>query len=292
MEKIIDEILGKPVDISEIEKGQSKSYTKVAFELYKETASVSVFVSHLFESYGDKNGYLERNQALCAGLIIRIAKLMKSVLNLLIDRVSEHGETIITINRCIIESAVKLKFFCEKATEQDFDNFVKSSLKPEKEAYQNIKDKIQERGEELPIEKRMLDSIERTFKRSGYSIDDLNQISGFKNYKDILIDLGMESAYPFIQGIGSHSIHGDWVEILLHNIKDVEGGFVPKPESLAPNSKVICPINELILNSITSYLHKYFSHHSDVVSIISARIDDLRERNLRVDKLHEDSLNK
>jgi hypothetical protein len=289
-QKSINNILGEPVNISEIEDGKKNCFTRLAFELYKETSSVSVLVCGLFESYGDSNGHLERNQAVCAGLITRITKLMRSVLVLLIDRISEHGEVIMIINRCIVESTIKLKFFCEKATQQDFNNFIKSSLKSEKEAYKQIKNKIQTTGCELPIEKRMLNSMERTFRLSGYSIKDLDSVPRFKKYKDILIALDMELAHVFIQGVPSHAIHGDWADMILHNLEETDKGFVPKLESSIPDVRLICPINILILDSITSYINKYFSDHPKVISIILERISDLKDRNIKVDNYHEDSL--
>jgi hypothetical protein len=287
-EKNINKILGEPTDISCIEKGDKDCFTMVAFELYKEVASISTLISSIFNS-NDGDISFERNQSVNAGLIIRITKYMRSVLALLCDGVSEHGEVIMTLNRCILESAIKLRFFCEKADQRDYDNFVKSSLKPEKEAYKIIEDNIRERGGELPIEKRMKHSIERTIRLSGYTINDLDSIPQFKNFKDILISLEMENLYSFAQSIPSHSIHGNWVDLLLHNLEESGSGFRPKPESLIPDARLICPINIVILDAIKSYLNKYFSGHK-LTSTLLDRISDLENRNSKVDGFHEKSL--
>jgi len=287
-EKTITEILGNQTDISCIKSGGQECFDRLAFELYKETAFVSILVSNIFKSV-DGIVSLERNQAISAGLLVRITKYMGSVLALLVDEVGNHGEVIMTLNRCILESAIKLRFFCEKATSQDYENFIKSSLKPEKEAYEQIEKNIQERGSELPIEKRMKGSIEKTVRLSGYTMTDLSSIPQFKNYKDILISLGMGDFYSFGQGIPSHSIHGDWVELLLHNLEESGTGFAPKPEHLTPDARLICPINIVILDAIKSYLSKYFASEA-IPALLFNRITDLEDRNSKVNASHEDSL--
>lgn len=287
-ENTITEMLGNPTDVSCIEGVDKKCFDRLAFELYKETAFVSILVSNIFKSV-DGGVPLERNQAISAGLLVRITKYMGSVLALLVDKVGNHGEVIMTLNRCILESAIKLRFFCEKATSQDYENFIKSSLKPEKEAYEQIEKNIQERGNELPIEKRMKGSIEKTVRLSGYTMAELSSIPQFRNYKDILISLGMGDFYSFGQGIPSHSIHGDWVELLLHNLEESGAGFAPKSEHLNPDARLICPINIFILDAIKSYLSKYFASE-EIPNLLFDRITDLEDRNSKVNASHENSL--
>lgn len=287
-EGTITEMLGNPTDISCIESGNKECFDGLAFELYKETAFISILVSNISKSV-DGSVSLDRNQAISAGLLVRITKYMGSVLALLVNKVGNHGEVIMTLNRCILESAIKLRFFCEKATSQDYENFIKSSLKPEKEAYEQIEKNIQERGNELSIEKRMKGSIEKTVRLSGYVMRDLSSIPQFKNYKDILISLGMGDFYLFGQGIPSHSIHGDWVELLLHNLEESGSGFAPKPEHLNPDARLICPINIFILDAIKSYLSKYFTSE-EIPTLLFDRIADLEDRNSKVNAGHEDSL--
>lgn len=152
--KSIDDLLGPPTDVSVVDT-DPKLLSKVALDLYRETAIVAVVTSHLFEALGSGSEALPRNQSIGAGFIVRIAKFMASVLSLLCDKMQNHGETIMVLNRCIIESAINLRFFCEVAEQKDFDDFVISSLKPEKEQYIFIQTNIRNRGNSLPIETRM-----------------------------------------------------------------------------------------------------------------------------------------
>src|SRR5688572_7054421 len=162
----LDEMLGPRTDISALNNVQA-SVTGIAFDLYRETTIAAAFVSHIYESVSDGHAALSRDQAIKAGLGVRIAKYMGAVLALLSDAVREHREVIMTLNRCISESAMNLKFFAEQAQPADYDEFVKSSLRPERDQRTLILRNIEDRGSELPIEKRMLHSIERTLKRSG-----------------------------------------------------------------------------------------------------------------------------
>ena len=152
-----------------------------------------------------------------------------------------------------------------------------------------IEKNIQERGSESSIEKRMKGSIEKTVRLSGYAMTDLKFIPQFINYKDILISLGMGDFYSFGQGIPSHSIHGDWVELLLHNLEETGSGFTTRPEHLKPDARLICPINIVILDAIKSYLSKYFTSE-EIPALLFSRIADLEDRNSKVDTDHENSL--
>ncbi len=291
-EKSIKDILGLPTDISNINVGSGGAFSKVVFDLYRETAIVITLSAHLCESFNPKEDVLPRNQAIGAGLVIRITKFMKAVMVLLIDKVSEHGEVIMALNRCITESATNLRFFCEKATDKDFEEFIKSSLKPEKEQYAFIQESIKKRGNVLPIETRMLKSIISVFKTSGVIEMEIEKLTipKRKDYKTILTTLGMESVYPMLQGIQSHSIHGSWVDLIKHHLEEVDSGFRPTPDPVIPDPRLLCPINIFVLMAVESYIRKYFPKNDEGISVLLARIADLMERLTKIDSLHEKKL--
>ncbi len=287
----IQNLLGKPVDISDVSVNSPGTISRSAFDLYKETAIVAIASSNLYESYEPEKGALTRNQAIEAALLVRVAKFMSATMALLVDKVKEHGEVIMTLNRCIIESAVKLRFFTEKAKQRDFDDFVKSSLEPERNLYLTIQQSIEKRGETLPIETRMLNSINRVFKNSGVTnVDELKYIPRPKNYRSILKELNIESLYPVLQGVPSHSIHGTWVDLIQHHLEEHEMGFRPKTESKKPDPRLMCPISVVVLTAIKSYLNKYFPSSNEAIAVLLKRIDDLILRNMKVDSIHEQYL--
>ena len=165
---------------------------------------------------------------------------------------------------------------------------MKSSLKPEGDQYRVIQNNIARRGKTLPIETRMLSSINRTFENSGVkSIDELNKIPKRKDYKRILEALEMDTSYPMLQGVPSHSIHGTWVDLALHHLEKVGSGFRPHPDSVTPDPRLFCPISILVLYAMRSYVNKNFPASHEGISILLARIEDLIDRNTKIDALHE-----
>ncbi|MEK7538923.1 MAG: DUF5677 domain-containing protein [Patescibacteria group bacterium] len=293
-EKSIADLLSPATDFSDINAGSEDAFSKVVFDLYRETAIVIVLSASLHESFDQKEGVLSRNQAIGAGLVIRIVKFMKAIMALLVDKVSEHGEVVMALNRCITESATNLKFFCEKANVEDFEEFIKSSLKPEKEMYAFLQEKIKRRGSILPIETRMLKSITGVFKISGIAETEIDKliIPRRKDYKTILTALDMESIYPMLQGIQSHSIHGSWVDLVKHHIEEVDSGFRPTPESVTPDPRLLCPINVFVLMAVESYIRKYFPENDKGISVLLIRITDLIKRLTKIESLHEEKLSK
>ena len=84
---------------------------------------------------------------------------------------------ILALLRCIGESAINVRYLILKNDDSIIDQYVKVSLGPEGELYDLIKDDIDQReGETLPVETRMLASIERLCKISGIKIEEVKEI--------------------------------------------------------------------------------------------------------------------
>jgi hypothetical protein len=81
--KKLAKMLGPRVDTRGI--GSEKDPEKInaiAFELYKESLSVVDLVAHLLDETASVKGGWPRNQAICAGLMVRISKFMLVVTQL------------------------------------------------------------------------------------------------------------------------------------------------------------------------------------------------------------------
>jgi hypothetical protein len=103
----INEQLLPPVDILGVEKETDiEKVNELAFELYKEAVSVVNLASHLLDDDAAKNGGWPRNQAICAGLLVRITKFMTVVTQLSAGR--NRAEVVTALNRSILETAVNL----------------------------------------------------------------------------------------------------------------------------------------------------------------------------------------
>ena len=96
----------------------------LVFELYREAGGlISATSASYLGNTGDAIRF-DRNQAICVGLLVRVSKLMLSIVKLSSD--IEHGETVEALNRCIIESSVNLRYLLLKDCDEAYDQFVKN----------------------------------------------------------------------------------------------------------------------------------------------------------------------
>lgn len=283
----MDRMLGPPTDVSVM--GQpGVSISQLAFNLYRESTVLLNLVANLS---GAEDLSLSRNHAIEAGLAVRIMKFMTSVLALEADTVRDHGEVILALNRCIAESAMNLEFFCKAAAEEDYEQYIRSSLRAERDQQKLIEQNIQTRGSELPIERRMKTSIARVFRLSGVSdIQELAKIPKRKDYRQILESIGWGHAYPMIQGVPSHMVHGTWVDLILHHLEEAGTGFRAGPQPKRTDARLLLPVCLIVLQAVRSYVNSRFAHQGAAPLI--ARIEDLFERVSAVNDAHEETLSR
>lgn len=96
------------------------------FDLYKEALSVVNLAAHLLSDEAAAKGGWARNQAACAGLMIRISQFMLVVTQL--SATKNRVEVVHALNRSILESATNLEFLAAKNDAQCFDRQVPSTL--------------------------------------------------------------------------------------------------------------------------------------------------------------------
>lgn len=261
------------------EKGQ---FGSLWFDLYKEAGNLLTVVSAAQVSYDGNALKLERNQAICVGLLVRQSKLMLSVVKL--SSGIEHGETVQVLNRCIVESVVNVRYLLLKDSEEVYDRFVKGSFKPERELYDLIHENIRLRdGERLVIEESMLRSILDKCKSSGVAIEEINSKAGswggsFKNRVEAL-EFG-EWAYTVLQGIPSHAVHGTWMDLLSNHLLREEEGFEPNFDHLQTDGELLMPVSLLVMAAAKEYLDRYFGHH--IAEPLYERLESIQVRLMKV----------
>ena len=126
----LDEILGKPVWVDEqalSDFTNDEEYSVLAFELYKESGKILALCSHSFIGYESGDKVLGRDQAVCAGLLVRIAKFMTAVMQLVSSK-PNSADVVFALNRCIVESAVNMRFLAVRHEKRFYDQFVDSAL--------------------------------------------------------------------------------------------------------------------------------------------------------------------
>ena len=286
----LETMLSLRVDISTVESEiDPERINAISFELYKEALSIVNVTGHIFIEEDGINGGWLRNQAICASLIIRMAKFMLVVAELSAKR--DRADIVAALNRSIMESAINLEFLA-KASEDAFNRFVVSSLGPERELYDLIQANIQARqgqGEMLPIERRMLDSINDLCRASGITIDEVKRNAGdwAGGLRERVKVLGKESQYVAMVRLPSHAVHGTWVD-LYKNLRhsSTENRFTPKSDCSLVDERLLGPVAVLTLEAIKPYVARFFDELPDGKTLL-ARIDDLRGRLLATGAAHE-----
>jgi len=287
----LEEMLSPRVDISSIAgETDDEKLNVIVFELYKEALSVVNLAAHILDEASTAKGGWPRNQAICAGLLVRIAKFMLVVTQL--SATGNRAEVVSALNRSIMESAINLEFLIRANDDKYFDQFVKFSLGPERELYDLIQANVAGRkGDVWPIERRMLESINDVCSASGVKIEDAARKYGDwgGGLRERLKALNKkEEQYVSMQRVPSHAVHGTWVDLyknhLEHNVKaDV---YSPDPRFSRVDARLLGPIALLVLEAVKPYVERFFLHIPES-KLALERIDHLRHRILEADAAHE-----
>ena len=276
----IEQFLGRPVEVNdEILKAcrNAGSLGALMFDLYRETGHlVTVLCSAYYENRANRIA-LPRNQAICNALLVRISKLMVSVVKLSSE--IEHGETVQILNRCLIESSINLQFLVQKDDEGIYDDFVRSGLSSERELFDLIQSNIKDRdGEELVIEQDMLQSIRNTCQNSGLSIEEINPRAGNwgGSFKDKLTALGIEEAYPILQKTTSQSVHGSWSDLITNHLRINEFGYEPDFDHRYTDGELLHSGAIMALQAARAYVNGFFDSRN--AQVLEGRMDSLQDR--------------
>lgn len=286
----IDDFVGKPVPITREDRSMdSHAIGELAFELYKEAGKLIALA--LSTSGSPQREPLPRNQAICAGLLMRLAKFQLVVLQLTSG--SARGEVVQALNRCILETAVNLRFLIRRDDDCFYHQFVLHSLGPERELFNLIESNIKARGgEKLPIEERMLESIERVCRMSGVTITDVQTRYG--DWGGGLLErlrfLGCVEYYLFVLRLPSHAVHGSWVDLALHHLKEAASGFEVDETWSPVDSRLLLPVCQvMILPAVADFVLKFLPDCAERDYMLH-RISDLTNRMRQADAIHEKCL--
>ncbi len=286
----IEKLVGPPVEVTEeaIETCRANDqFGELVFDLYREAARLVCASGGTFFGYDGVEIKLDRNRAICAGLLVRISKLMLSVVKL--SSGIEHGETVQVVNRCIIESMVNVRYLLLKADDEVFDKFVKNDLRAERELYDFIHDSIRTRGgEELAIEQSMLSSILAKCESSGVTIDDINSRAGSwgGSFENRVKALGFgQNEDTIFQRIPSHAVHGTWMDLLNNHLLRKEDGFEPNFDHVQTDGELLSPVGIFVVEAARDYLNKYFDL-TDAKPLLE-RLASVQERLMRVESARQ-----
>ncbi len=288
--EVLEEMLIPRVEITGIAgETDSEKVNTVVFELYKEAVSVVNLAAHILDETASVKGGWPRNQAICAGLMVRIAKFMVVVTQL--SAKGDRAEVVSALNRSIMESAINLEFLVSTNDDKYFDKFVKFSLGPERELYDIIQTNITARkGEIWPIERRMLESINDVCEVSGVKIEEVNRKYGDwgGGVRERLKAINKEEQYVGMQRTPSHAVHGTWVDLYKNHLEhdSKTNVFSPDPKFSWVDARHLGPVAIFVLEATEPYVGRFFAGVPDT-RLLLERIVDLRGRLLEADAIHE-----
>lgn len=280
------------VNVEEIRRFNTEDqFTALAVELLKEVAQITTLLActYRLDNEGNPKKW-RRNEAIVGGLMVRISKLQGAFL----DQICQNRLEIANIiERSLAEGIFNLIYLLKNSSDELFDEYIEYSLKTEKELLNRIRENIGNRGYELPIETRMISSIERVFNISCYPFEQVREKRRNPWGKSIynrLKDLGMENMYLVFVGLLSHSVHGNWQDLIDNHLEYQDGDFSPKISWGHARPQPIFTASILSIEAIKLYLDKIVEECPDK-DRIKELSNDVLIRIRMADELHEQFLN-
>lgn len=267
-----------------------KPFDQEAFDVLKELEQSVKVVAGLgrLDSEG-KPRTLGRNEAILAGQMVRCWKLQQGLIQCCDP---ERLELFNFFQRGVVETAVNLRYLIEKGTPELFDSYVRSGLRADRELYDRITANVELRGGILqPIEHRMLEGIERSFKTADVELDSVSATGsrqwspgGVKGRFDAL---GLGELYePFFAAMSQYT-HGSWHDIYAYHLtKEPDGGFLPQLRWGAIRPQPLLGVIDVLASAATSYLED-LGRPGSGRDTLADRIGFCATKGQRITELHE-----
>ncbi len=285
----LTEIPRTPVDVEAIQAFTRESqHTRLAFDLLRETSLWSMVLG---SAYAGEIRTWNLSEAVLGGHLLRLGKLLRAFLE---QTKEDRGEIAWVSTRLIAECIINLRYLLLTRNNGDvIKSYVHQSLQHERHLRVTIDENIRHRdGIVLPIEQRMLRSIERAFRHSGVDPKDLPtkrmQNWGGKTLRQKADALGLDYAYGIVVAAASRNVHGSWHDLIQHHLEVVAPvQFQPNFDDARVRPQALQALATLIIPGLIEYLEYLATADTDRVA------NRLRELELRVataNRLHEEYL--
>jgi Family of unknown function (DUF5677) len=255
-----DTLLPEPPSFSEDDMRHCREagdFKPLLFEWYKFVGSLGSVVAHIQPDSPAFRPIPAQHYYVLMGLLNRCVRLMLS--NVALSHKGKFGETTALVDRCIFESAIKLIWLCRSASQDEFTRYLASGLKTELELKASIEQAIATRGGvTLPIETRMLASIDKHISASGLSTAEIASTSNLRDLAAIIQGLGHDRLFYVVgQRIGSHHVHGTWSSLMFHYLQEHDFGnsykFAPRGHDCATHINQLMFVPLIVLAAMAEY---------------------------------------
>jgi hypothetical protein len=276
------------VEVGEAQTAAFKSereFTSLAVSLLVETASYNCIAAG---TLGKAKSW-KRDIAAVGGNIVRQYKLLDAF----IDQVcKDRDETAMIMARLVFETTVNARYLIKHFSPSLIDSYVRLSLRHERKVRDKILNNVQDRnGVFLPIEDRMLQSLDRAERASGIKLNSVDLKDkrpwGEKNIFEKARAVGLDKLYSAAFGGGSHSIHGNWQEVYSNHLEwnEATNDFTPKLNWRRPRPQLVTAIALAVNETIKSYFD--FIGDGELNDHFHSKLDDLHDRVLDLVDAHE-----
>jgi len=233
----------------------------------------------------------DRDTAAIGGNMARLYKMISAFLDQTVQR---RRETSFIFARLIFETVVTIRYLIKHFSPDLVDSYVKNSFKHEIKLRKKIDQNIAARGGIiLPIEDRMMKSIDHAYASAGLDPNDLSEYRernwGGKNLYEKADELGMGDAYLAAFSGPSQSVHGAWGDIYSHCLQtDGDELFSPNIEWGYPRPQLVTALANLSLFAIDDYFG--FIGIPELQAVVQQHLTDLAARLHTLDQGHESFL--
>lgn len=234
------------------------------------------------------DGTWTRDQAAIGGNMVRLYKLFSAMLD---QTVQHRRETSFILARLAFETIVTVRYLLQEYDPALVARYVTHSLDHERRLLEAMELNIEARsGIILPIEERMRKSIDRMFRSSGVTLEDLPEQRerdwGGANLYEKAKTVGLADAYLGMFAGASQNVHGAWGDLYAHHLAtEGDGHFFPNIEWNMPRPQLLYSVAFLSLE--TSELFALFMGGEEVAVFLVPHLDDLSKRIKIADQAHE-----
>jgi hypothetical protein len=265
-------------------------YTHTSFDLLREVASYVCVGACIL---GPTDSW-SRDQAVIGGNMVRLFKLLSAFLDQTNQRRRETGDI---LARLAFETMVNIRYLVKKFSPELINEYVRHSLRHERKLRDKIQANINQRGgAEQDIERRMLNSIERTALAAGISLDSVDS-KDRSNWGGNIFQrakyVGLSEAYFAAFAGMSQYVHGSWHDIYSNHLeidKTDVSRFVPSLEWRRPRPQILLALGHLAIDTIQDAV--LFLGGEYALGQLSRKLADLNARIMLVDEAHESYLSK
>jgi hypothetical protein len=288
----VDELLSSiervPVDRDALASTEdSHEHRAVAHGLLRETAQLVALAAGII--VGERPAWT-RNEAILGGHLVRMAKLLRWVLE---EIGRDRQDLLFMALRATGECIINFRYLLRHGSDELFDSYVHESLQSDFQLEDLINRNVAARGgETIPIERRMLASIERDRRTAGVTREAIPtkriRNLGGKNVFERARDLGAESMYYPVFAGPSRMVHGGWKDLTMHHLDASDDGtFVPRMEGRTPSIQPLYALGVLTSEALEEYVHEV--SHPELAPVMK-RVHEVFDRLVIADALHEEFL--